>query len=879
MNDAGGEAGGSEGCTIKMISLNPEESALPLGHLQLEARARTAAAVEGIRTVGDLLNAIDHTDGWTPTARGDARAAFEALATATAPDGRVDWDRFRTTRPAQVDCIFFTSAPLRRLSAVVRVASPSIMHFDTRAMNCLQAAHINNVGELVEAARTGIAKLAKAGKETLAEIDSALTALSKNVGPEGEIEWISYARERGFAVIPEKAQASYTGCDFLMQIAGVAERAVTAECGVDGWQIFRKRILSRASEYRTLEEMGSIFKLTRERVRQIEEQSLEMLRGVAFADDYRGCEFRLRSEFLDPLRTLANTIASYDAPVLQFSEWESVLADVWGVASGESVEAEQLIPALLGLRLVAFKVQGLQPLLAREAEDRKGLRERVEAIHRVLTTGKSEGLDDVDLLLALKKELRDKAPALAELPALVRCCSSIESVKADGRYRAYLHVLSRCDQAERLLREAGTALDFREICRRINQATAGESRELNAENLKNQMVEDERFTPVGRTGEWALAAWSHVETRTVTDFAADLLRICGKPIGEQELFTKISARRRVARSSLGTVLDGDERFRKAGHRMWSLATWKVHDDDAGWNRDRMIEFLRKAFADEQAERLEFRDLRKRVMAAAGCDWRTAKSLIEASGIVRVEKGKNTERFANLNKEPVEPAFGRGRRERVSVVSEEVAGHIRAILLAHPEREMLLAELVGELRKKHGHPKPRIYWVIENHVEFQKTTILETGAKLCRLVNEKLGEFSQVARFTSPADRAETRRAVENLTIDDSDVALSLLAKLFEARVKSFLNAVQCAGTYPVDPKTDFTNLSKMIAWMVKHRFITDRETAELLRVERNARMHGEVPSLEERRTLFAMAPYLARVYLDYLLLLQDRLPEATRAKV
>jgi hypothetical protein len=82
--------------------------------------------------------------------------------------------------------------------------------------------------------------------------------------------------------------------------------------------------------------------------------------------------------------------------------------------------------------------------------------------------------------------------------------------------------------------------------RDLNSAIVADSSERNRRKIKLTsalLSASRRFVPVGRTGYWALREWQDVETRTVSDMAAELLESSPRPLRGTELYRLIKLRR------------------------------------------------------------------------------------------------------------------------------------------------------------------------------------------------------------------------------------------------------------------------------------------------------------------------------------------------
>ena len=184
---------------------------------------------------------------------------------------------------------------------------------------------------------------------------------------------------------------------------------------------------------------------------------------------------------------------------------------------------------------------------------------------RILRMDSTSGAT-VDFLLArLRKRFGKGAPSLSQCLRLLETQPAIECV-ADGIYRVRLPYLRFArDRIERVLRDQGKILHYREIA--AKEIAISKKR---SEWVRQIMSHDRRFVPVSRSGFWGLAEWK-IETGSIADVAAKAM--CGRkgPCTEAEIFDLVHARRPCAPGSIASTLVADGRFRRTKPGSWKLA--------------------------------------------------------------------------------------------------------------------------------------------------------------------------------------------------------------------------------------------------------------------------------------------------------------------
>ena len=552
--------------------LEKEIGELAVGHLHLGGHARRLS--RQFKTIGDLIASREQSSSFIPLgaerAQREIDTALEVLFLATSPQGVVDWDQFRKSRPPRLGArgsIYFFSPSLNKLSSATRHKSLAALNLKHRAINALRPLGIQTIGELIDRSRSGIERLPNAGALTLAEINDSLAALSVNTGRRGEVDWVQYGEMRGFLILPRRRRLRWSLRTFLQEFPKVANAMVNSRFGNVGVLILRERIL-RSLAPMHLKRIGQQVGAFRQRVSLIEQEIVEMLRLVFSCDEYPNCKFRVRPEFLEPIRRLAVQVKTTSTKPSLFSVWERRLAQASGVTTEELTAAHRLIFEILSVKPVVTQTIASEPIILPAGRNAGPFRAALKAIERLLTSHFPRGLTPEELYAALKKRLGSDVPAISELPVLVRSASHLEFV--DGRYRATISGLKKkSDRYERVLLEAGRPLRLNEIALRVwGKRFRSGSPKLRP--ISFLLSADDRFIPISVTGYWGLRDFGFFETRKITDIAVELLEHSSRGLHESELFDLISERRPVSQKSIPALLNLDERFRRVGARRWQL---------------------------------------------------------------------------------------------------------------------------------------------------------------------------------------------------------------------------------------------------------------------------------------------------------------------
>jgi hypothetical protein len=97
----------------------------------------------------------------------------------------------------------------------------------------------------------------------------------------------------------------------------------------------------------------------------------------------------------------------------------------------------------------------------------------------------------------------------------------------------------------------------------------------------------------------------------------------------------------------------------------------------------------------------------------------------------------------------------------------------------------------------------------------------------------------------------------------------MLGRLFENTLKDFMTTAEATHTYTVTAG-NYSKLNNMIQWVESQGLVSDKTTLNFLRLERNERAHGSVPSRRELEMMLKAAPWMASMYLDQIVHFGER---------
>jgi hypothetical protein len=88
-------------------------------------------------------------------------------------------------------------------------------------------------------------------------------------------------------------------------------------------------------------------------------------------------------------------------------------------------------------------------------------------------------------------------------------------------------------------------------------------------------------------------------------------------------------------------------------------------------------------------------------------------------------------------------------------------------------------------------------------------------------------------------------------------------------LKLFLTTAKNENAFQVTA-SDLSKLFAMIDCVERNGIIKKKHHLTLLREHRNERAHGEIPDLAERQKLMKHAPFLADLYIEYIIFFNEK---------
>lgn len=122
-----------------------------------------------------------------------------------------------------------------------------------------------------------------------------------------------------------------------------------------------------------------------------------------------------------------------------------------------------------------------------------------------------------------------------------------------------------------ILKENGKQMHFNEIAKAIKDSDF-KRKDVTTQAIHNELIKDKRFVLIGR-GIYALKEWGY-EKGTVADVIADVLSEAGEPLHRDEIVKRVLKSRFVKETTILLNLQGKPQFKRVAKATYTLADAK-----------------------------------------------------------------------------------------------------------------------------------------------------------------------------------------------------------------------------------------------------------------------------------------------------------------
>jgi hypothetical protein len=302
----------------------------------------------------------------------------------------------------------------------------------------------------------------------------------------------------------------------------------------------------------TLEQIGEMLGITRERVRQLEKSVVTKLRSMAEQGSIPNLN-DFQNKLLDLLKNRGN-VARVSAVTAELTDSQD------REEQSRIAFLSQLCPEIT---VISEDDNYYNSVGVAKLSDEKKLKSRVESlIETIKKLGEPKSIE----VIAKTANISDpkEAEALAS--------TSKHLATLNGRWGLVkwpmVNPKNIRDKIYVILKENGKHMHFNEISDAIKKSEF-KRKDVTTQAIHNELIKDKRFVLVGR-GIYALKEWGY-ERGTVADIIAEVLREANEPLHRDEIVKRVLKSRFVKETTILLNLQGKPQFKRVAKATYALA--------------------------------------------------------------------------------------------------------------------------------------------------------------------------------------------------------------------------------------------------------------------------------------------------------------------
>tara|TARA_R110002072_G_C7938528_1_gene532270 strand:+ start:71 stop:2377 length:2307 start_codon:yes stop_codon:yes gene_type:complete len=634
--------------------------------------------------------------------------------------------------------------------------------------------------------------------------------------------------------------------------------------------ILYKRFGLEGSSIYTLEDLGTFYDVTRERIRQIEAKSIKEL-DKTLLGELKTKKWRLCPRIYTSYKSVRSSLYDFEWLVRK-DDVDKVFSDHFGETLDDAYL--DLFMEVLGYAKLPRSIPGFRGSICESwSFARKYNKKEIESVFVALDHiyDSPKVVPIFDLIVSAKKYNKNKK-SISNDSIMVALSATTDIEREDDDVLVkFSRLRSASDKAYRVLESKKKPMHFSKIAQEINflEGSKGSIRET---NLKNQLVADNRFTPIGRSGEWGLSEWDNLNNITIIQAIEKVLHESGEPVSFADIKKRVSELRPDAsEKSLRTYLNDQPIFSRVGKGLFALSAWRM---EAATSRSKKIS-------------VSIKDFNEAIITAM--KGRNPIDLPELISAIELSTGLSgvSVRQRLLSTEALEIASVKGRRcksvycgsfddliknvkmEKV-LLRDRVQGEIRSILFDRPNTPVTKGDLYKDVSKTIKCLRPTFYQYLDKMSDIRQ---FKDGSSYYAIYDhvENVEKIDiDISKYTDdPKIKELLKRPLSLLTVENVDIALFELGLIFETSLKEYLEKQKAEKAFNVNSK-DMSRLVNMIECVVREKVVTKGHHLSTLREERNSRAHGKSPSKQEREELYNKAHYISDLFVKYICLFREK---------
>jgi hypothetical protein len=300
----------------------------------------------------------------------------------------------------------------------------------------------------------------------------------------------------------------------------------------------------------TLEQIGELLSITRERVRQLEKAVVARLKATAEAGEL---------PHIDDFQDHICSVLKPKGGLMRIAN----LTEQLGIAESRIEQSRLAFIAQLCPKLVVIEEDDTHYLSVAMLEKLDG--EAKQRIADIVAAVKELGEPSKIEAVATKAGIND----IAEAEALARSSKQLATLHGLWGLVKWPVVNPKNirDKIYVILKEHGKHMHFNDIAKSI-KGSSFKRKDVTTQAIHNELIKDKRFVLVGR-GIYALKEWGY-EKGTVADIISEILRKEGKALHRDEIVKRVLKSRYVKETTILLNLQGKPQFKRVAKATYVL---------------------------------------------------------------------------------------------------------------------------------------------------------------------------------------------------------------------------------------------------------------------------------------------------------------------
>lgn len=302
----------------------------------------------------------------------------------------------------------------------------------------------------------------------------------------------------------------------------------------------------------TLEQIGELLGITRERVRQLEKVVLTRLKSTAVGGNL---------PYIQDVETAILEILGQNGSTMRVSELAGLLTKQGSKIDQARISfLAELSPEI---SVIEESDHFYNAVGTRKVHDEKKMRELanriVEAVKKI---GKPTNIKSI------ASEINNSDSAYVN--ALASISKHLASLNGQWGLTKWPTVNPKNirDKIYVILHENGKHMHFNEIAEAI-RISEFKRKDVTTQAIHNELIKDKRFVLIGR-GIYALQEWGY-KKGTVADMITEVLAEAGEPLHRDEIVKRVLKSRHVKETTILLNLQGKAQFKRVAKATYTLA--------------------------------------------------------------------------------------------------------------------------------------------------------------------------------------------------------------------------------------------------------------------------------------------------------------------